>query len=339
MSLPLLLLRILITGMATFGGPFVSAVQAHDARPVSITIRELSPDRFSVDVRAPESVTPDNFPEVHTPARCKRIAADAARPSTSGTMHFLLVCQGGLQDGRFEIRYPIYNPSLSTLFRLEEVGKTARTALLPPDAQAWDVPATPGALEVVQDYLMLGIEHIFAGLDHLLFVLGLLIIARTPRRVLLAVTGFTLAHSLTLALSVLDVVRLPSGPVEAAIALSILFLAGEIAHPQGQRIATRHPGLVAAAFGLLHGFGFAGALREVGLPQGEVATALLGFNMGVEMGQLIFIGAVTAAFLAARRAWRALKSPVRPRISWSQAAAYVIGPAAAFWLISRIATF
>src|SRR5262249_35013809 len=154
--------------------------------------------------------------------------------------------------------------------------------------------------EVAIGYLKLGVEHIWQGIDHLLFVTGVLVLARTRRRVVLAITGFTLAHSLTLCASVLGLVRLPVPPVEAAIALSILFLAREIARPDPYGIAHRFPIAVSSIFGLLHGFGFAAALREVGLPPRELALGLLSFNLGVEIGQLAFIAVMVAILFALR---------------------------------------
>jgi hydrogenase/urease accessory protein HupE len=197
--------------------------------------------------------------------------------------------------------------------------------------------ATPGAFEVVRTYTLLGIEHILTGFDHLLFVLALILIVRGTRRLLVTITAFTIAHSITLALATLGVVHIPGPPVEATIALSIVFVAAEILRlRQGREsLASRKPWIVAFTFGLLHGLGFAGALAEVGLPQKSIPLALLFFNVGVEIGQLLFISAVFALTAAARRAWRG-----RPTPAWGGAlASYVIGGMASFWLVERIAAF
>ena len=180
-------------------------------------------------------------------------------------------------------------------------------------------------------YLGLGIEHILLGVDHLLFVLGLLLLVRGSWTLIKTITAFTLAHSITLALATLGVVEVPSPPVDAAIALSIVFLGAEILRARQGRpgLAARAPWVVAFAFGLLHGLGFAGALSQLGLPPGEVPQALLFFNVGVEIGQLMFV----PTFLALVWALRALQVSW-PR--WSEPLpAYAIGTVAAFWFIER----
>ncbi len=193
-------------------------------------------------------------------------------------------------------------------------------------------------MDAVGRYTVLGIEHILEGIDHLLFVLGLLLIVSTPNvRVLpliQTVTAFTVAHSLTLGLATLGFVDMPSRPVEAAIALSIVFLAMEVVRGwQGQESLThRQPWLVAFGFGLLHGLGFAGALADVGLPQAEIPIALLFFNVGVEVGQLIFVGAV----LALR--WVLLRFPFAWPTWTAYAPVYLIGVTGAYWVIERVNT-
>jgi hypothetical protein len=236
------------------------------------------------------------------------------------------------------VRYPIYNPALATLFRLIGQDGETTTKVLPPDQPSWQVPRKPSLAEVASGYLRLGIEHIWTGVDHLLFVAGLLILAGSLRRVLYAVTGFTLAHSITLSLSALDIVRPPGPPVEAAIALSILFLAREIASPTPGGVAGRFPVLVSSSFGLLHGFGFAAALREAGLPKGELVTGLLCFNLGVEIGQIAFIAGLLVLWWAVRRG-AALVGPQvglhGPPVRLATLAGYALGVPAAFWFIQR----
>jgi hydrogenase/urease accessory protein HupE len=187
------------------------------------------------------------------------------------------------------------------------------------------------AADAARRYVALGIEHILVGIDHLLFVLGLLLIVSGPWMLIKTITAFTLAHSITLALATLGFVDLPSGPVEAAIALSIVFLGAEILRARQGRpgLTTRRPWVVAFAFGLLHGLGFAGALTAIGLPPGEIPLALLFFNVGVEIGQLMFV----AAFLALACVLRQLQV-IWPR--WAEPLpAYAIGTVAAFWFIER----
>jgi hydrogenase/urease accessory protein HupE len=191
-------------------------------------------------------------------------------------------------------------------------------------------------IAVGQTYLKLGIEHIFSGIDHLLFVLGLVLIVGPGGRLVKTITAFTLAHSITLGAATLGWVQVPQAPVEAAIALSILFLAAELAHRQRGRsgLTAQYPWLVALTFGLLHGFGFAGALTEVGLPSQDIPPALLFFNLGVEIGQLAFVFTVLVVQVGIKR----LSAGYQPR--WlTSVPAYGIGIMASFWCFQRIAAF
>ena len=179
-------------------------------------------------------------------------------------------------------------------------------------------------------YSQLGIEHILFGVDHLLFILSLLLIVRGRAMLLGTITAFTLAHSVTLALATLGLVTVPSAPVEASIALSIVFVAAEGLRGGPATLTRRFPWIAAFGFGLLHGFGFAGALSEVGIPPREVPVALLFFNVGVEIGQLCFLAVVLGLVLVVRR-W------LRPGAPWQKwAPGYAIGAVSAFWLIERI---
>ena len=188
---------------------------------------------------------------------------------------------------------------------------------------------------MVISYLRLGIKHILLGIDHLLFVLALMILVAGRRRLVGTVTAFTAAHSLTLAAAALGLVRVPQKPVEAVIALSIVFVASEIIRGREGKpgLTARSPWVVAFIFGLLHGFGFAGALSEVGLPPQAIPLALLFFNVGVELGQLLFIGAVAIVVVAIRRL--AVPSP-----TWAwRVPAYGIGAVAAMWTLERVTGF
>ncbi len=323
---------------------FAGAARAHDARPLSVNVVEQGKDLYLVRLRVPPTVAADNQPRLIWPRGC-RVLNDRPGEGLMAPDEILAVaCTGGLEGRTISVRYPIYNPSLSTLFRLNELGGKVLTQVRPPDQLAWRVPRKPSLAEVAAGYLELGVRHIWTGIDHLLFVTGLLILAGSMRRVLVAITGFTIAHSITLTLSALGFVQVPVPPVEAAIALSILFLAREIALPFPEGLAGRYPILVSSSFGLLHGFGFAAALREVGLPRDELATGLLCFNLGVEIGQIVFIAGVVAVFLAARRAVR-MHAPLVERIrseltrigGWTRLAGYGLGAPAAFWFIQRLA--
>jgi len=221
------------------------------------------------------------------------------------------------------------------LARVERSDGTTQVVRLVPQRPRFVVEAAQDGASVSRTYLVLGIRHILGGVDHLLFVLALVLIVGHRRRLLITITAFTLAHSLTLAAATLGLVHVPQAPVEAAIALSIVFVAAEIVHGlQGRPgLTARAPWVVAFSFGLLHGLGFAGALAEVGLPQRAIPLALLFFNVGVELGQLAFVSGVWAVL-------RLAGGVPRPWPRWAQALpAYAIGAVAMFWVIERTLAF
>jgi hydrogenase/urease accessory protein HupE len=221
------------------------------------------------------------------------------------------------------------------LVRIEFADGSAWVKRLTPQEPAAAIPARQGGWAVAGEYLRLGVEHILGGVDHLLFVLALLLITRGFGRLVKTVTAFTVAHSITLALATLGFVHVPQRPVEAVIALSIVFVAAEIVHARRGRegMAARAPWMVAFTFGLLHGFGFAGALSEIGLPAGHIPLALFFFNVGVEVGQLLFIAAVLSLVALLRRGRM-------PLPGWAELVPpYAIGSVAMFWVLQRIAAF
>lgn len=311
---------------------------AHDARPLSIAIVEQTESLYRAITRAPPTIDNQNTPQVIWPERCE-VLESAPLDLSLGTTT-LLRCPDGLEQQQIRIHYPIYNPSITTLFRLQTVEGAPITAILPPDELVWEVPPEPTFFSVARDYARLGIQHIWQGPDHLLFVAGLLLLARLPRRILWAITGFTAAHSITLSLAALGIVRLAVEPVEAMIALSILFLAVEIARNDPSSFSSRFPIALSFVFGLLHGFGFASALGEIGLPRGELAAGLAFFNIGVEIGQLAFITVLIALALAIRRL---LQHPPAAIHEWIAArhlvtvGSYCLGIPAAYWFVARTA--
>jgi hydrogenase/urease accessory protein HupE len=311
----------------------MAAAQAHDTRPLSVSIVEQTPALYRVVVRAPPTIEAANVPRIVWPSNC--VVRDSAPLRLEPGAASVVVCRGGLEGQELRIEYGLYNPSITTLIRLEALGGLARTAVLAPDALVWSVPETPDWRSVALDYAVLGFEHIWRGLDHLLFVAGLMLLARSPRRILIAVTGFTVAHSITLSLAALGIVRVPVELVEAMIALSILFLAGELSRRDASGFSHRYPVVLAFVFGLLHGFGFASALGDVGLPPTDVAIGLLFFNIGVEFGQLTFMAAAAGLVLAWRRWITHLRG--QPRATWP-AAPYALGIPAAFWFFERAVT-
>ena len=222
-----------------------------------------------------------------------------------------------------------------TLVRIQPREGAEHMQMIKPDAPDWTVPALSKATPSVPGYLLLGIEHIWTGIDHLLFVLGLMLLATRFRELLKTITAFTIEHSVTLAAAAFGWIHVPPAPVEAVIALSILFLAVELAthrHTAHASIAQRFPWLIALLFGLLHGFGFAGALSEVGLPEQSIPLALLSFNVGIELGQIVFVAAVLIVLRLL-----ALRLPrVVPQIRWAMP--QLIGSLAAFWFIERTVT-
>ena len=217
------------------------------------------------------------------------------------------------------------------LVRVAPLGRPVQTARLTAEQPTALITTRPDRLQVARTYLVLGVEHILAGYDHLLFVLSLVLLLTGGWRIAKTVTAFTVAHSLTLVATSLHLLQVPRQPVEICIALSIVFLAVEIvkSRPGQLRLSERLPWVVAFAFGLLHGFGFAGALAEIGLPEQEVPMALLTFNIGVEIGQLVIVGAGLAVLALIRRFLPRQSRPFR------MAAAYAIGITAAFWVIER----
>lgn len=321
----------------------VSAHQtsAHESRPLYVEIVEKAPNTFAVAWKIPPSALSVTSPVVVMPDVCT-----ASAPPAGGQLvkRQLFRCKSDLSGERIRIEFPRYNPSISTLFRLERLSGEKHTAIQGPKDSAWRVPESEGTASVAKQYLILGIEHILKGYDHLLFVACLVLIAGTWRRILITVTGFTLAHSITLALAALNVVRVPVPPVEAAIALSIVFLATEIARDRRDTLTWRYPIAVAGSFGLLHGFGFASVLNEIGLPQTEVPAALLFFNVGVEVGQILFVSALVAMAAALtglnviQRKGGTGEDAVIP-LRFARPAAYIAGPLAAYWMIDRVAGF
>ncbi len=242
--------------------------------------------------------------------------------------------EGGLTGGTIRIA-GLSQTMTDVLVRLQRLDGTTQVTRLLPTSPRFIVEAAPRPLEVARTYAVLGVEHILTGIDHLLFVMSLLILTGGGWKLVKTVTAFTVSHSLTLTAATLGWVHVPPPPVEASIALSIVFVAAEILRVrQGESTVTsRHPWLVAFAFGLMHGLGFAGGLSEAGLPENHIPVALLFFSAGVEAGHFLFIGLVLSAWGLARLL------PVRyPR--WVELVpTYAIGGIAAYWFIERTLSF
>ncbi len=316
----------------------------HDLRPIFIDVAQPSATRVELRWKVPATVPRGQLPEVSISAGCEPQSDPqiVLRSETYQGERFY-ACDSGLTGETISLDFPGSNPSLTTVIRIQTYEDLILSGLLPPGELAWEVPEAPGRWEVARNYTELGLEHIWLGWDHLMFVALLVLIARTGRRTLITVTGFTLAHSLTLALSTLDLVSLPVPAVEAIIALSIVFVATEIARGNEATLTYRYPVLVASSFGLLHGFGFASVLREVGLPATELPTALLFFNVGVEIGQVVFVIAIFGAVYGLRTLDRL--SAGGPGVFSLSAAktgamtAYAVGAVAAYWTVERVLAF
>jgi len=313
---------------------------ADEFRPAYLQLRQIDSTRYDVLWKVPaldEATTLKVVPIFPKGARTLT-AVHSSYAAGAAVQRWRMEVDGGLADKAIEFSN-LSAARIDVLVRLERTdGSVQLGRVLPLDAR-FVVTTSPGAFEVVQTYTVLGIEHILTGFDHLLFVLALVILVKGLRRLIATVTAFTVAHSLTLVAATLGWVHVPGPPVEAAIALSIVFVAGEIVHSrQGmQGLTERFPWIVAFTFGLLHGFGFASALSEVGLPQTAIPVALLFFNVGVEIGQLLFIALVLAVIALARRVMRRFAVP-QPVWAW-RVAPYAIGSVAAFWSIQRIVAF
>jgi hydrogenase/urease accessory protein HupE len=311
---------------------FAGASGAHELRPGYLELRERGPEAFDVLWKVPASGGQRLAIEPRLPERCRPSGPRSAFASERAlTERWSVHCPGGLAGGTIAA-LGLSATLTDVLVRLEAQDGSARVARLTPREPAFVVAAEPGTGEIASTYLRLGVEHILGGVDHLLFVLALVLLVPQPKRLVATVTAFTVAHSLTLAAATLGLVRVAQAPVEAVIALSIVFVAGEIVHRARGRpgLTARAPWLVAFAFGLLHGLGFAGALREIGLPEQAIPLALLFFNLGVELGQLLFIACMLPLAALGRRAVR----------RWPRGAlelpAYAIGSVAAYWTLERV---
>jgi hydrogenase/urease accessory protein HupE len=323
-----LALLILLAGLAT-------SAFAHEVRPAYLELRESPSGELDVLWKMPM------MGEMRL----------ALAPMLSGPSEELtpvatrLTSNAAVQTWRLRLLEPLRGRSLhidgltatmtDALVRIQFADGATWVTRLTPRAPQVTIPEKVSGGSVALTYSALGVEHILLGVDHLLFVLALLLITRGVRRLVLTITAFTIAHSITLALATLGFVRMPSPPVEAVIALSIVFVAAEILRARSGAVGltARAPWIVAFTFGLLHGFGFAGALAEIGLPQGQIPLALFFFNVGVEAGQLLFIAAILAMIAAARRVRIALPQ-------WVQSVPpYAIGCVAMFWVIQRVAAF
>jgi len=306
---------------------------AHELRPGFLEIRQTGMEAYDVRFKVPARGDMRLALYVRMPDECADTAPVRTERTASAIVEGRVVsCPGGLAEHRVSID-GLAGTFTDVVARVELADGGVQGARLTPDKPYFTVAAAPTWLDTARTYFLLGVEHILLGVDHLLFVLALMILVRNTWMLLKVITAFTVAHSITLAVAALDIVQIPQAPVEAVIALSIVFVAAETL-PQKRNehdLASKAPWIIAFAFGLLHGLGFGGALKEIGLPQSDVPLALLTFNLGVEAGQVLFV----LAILGLKAVFDRVLELNRP---WARTAiGYGIGSLAAMWFVQRLA--
>ncbi len=325
------LMRVLLFFLSLFA--LAPSAFAHEIRPAFLQIREVEPATYDVLWKTPAQGDMRLALNVILPPACAN-SGDPRSIVVDGAVvqRWRTACEGGLVGKEIAIEN-LGQTLTDVIVRYEPLEDSPKTLRIKPDSPSVILPAKQSWQAVAATYFSLGVEHILFGFDHLLFVLGLLLLVGDTKRLIGAVTAFTVAHSLTLAGTTFGWVKLSSAPVEASIALSIMFVASEIMRSRAARpsLTQQLPWVASFAFGLLHGFGFAGALREIGIPEDAAPLALLFFNLGVEAGQLLFITAV----LITMALWKRF-APAPPQWAW-RAPVYIIGGAAAFWFVERTA--
>ncbi len=328
-------LMAFLVGAVGFG----ASSNGHALQPGYLELRLIDTDLYAVVWKVPATGGRPMAIDARLPESCDpRAPGQPVWDGAAYVARWTASCPGGLEGGVIQID-GLDQTSTDVLVRFDFADGVTQAHRLTAGDPSFTVPSQPNGLEVARTYFLFGVEHILLGVDHLLFVLALLLLVKGTRRIIATVTAFTIAHSITLAGATLGLVHMPGPPIEAAIALSIAFVASEIVHSRRGKpgLTEQYPWVVAFTFGLLHGFGFAGALAEIGLPQKSIPIALLFFNVGVEVGQLLFIAAVFAIIMLAR--WMArLVRPPQPAWAWA-VPPYVIGSLAVFWVIQRIAAF
>ena len=312
---------------------FVPSCRAHETRPAYLEIKESSPNLYDVVWRTPVNAGMRLPIVLQLPADAKNVTAPTTQELTDSLVERRVIgIPTGLAGKRIDL-VGLQGTITDVLVRVELLDGRKWTTIVHPSQSWFEVSPSVGKLATVGTFIAQGIRHILFGADHLLFVLGLLLIVKNRWMLLKTITAFTVAHSITLAIAALGYANAPTLPLNAAIALSILFLGPEIVRSwRGEGSFTiRHPWVVAFAFGLLHGFGFASALTSAGLPSSELPWALLSFNVGVEIGQVGFV----ILILLLERAFRVLE------IRWPRVVealpGYTVGSLGAFWTIQRVA--
>jgi HupE / UreJ protein len=329
------LLNLILLGLAP-------AVFAHEVRPAYLELRQTGPETYLALWKVPGQGDLRLGLYVELPGTCTNVNEPSrSMVNNAYVERWAVECPGGLSGGTIHIA-GLSSTSTDVLVRLERLDRTTEVTRLTSSSPSFVVAAAGSAVGVARTYTVLGIEHILTGIDHLLFVLALIIITRGGWKLVKTVTAFTVSHSITLTLATLGYVHIPQRPVEAVIELSIVFVAAEILRGrQGYvGITARAPWLVALMFGLMHGLGFASGLNDAGLPDGHIPTALLFFSLGVETGHFLFIGFVLLLFALILHAASRFTPISQKRLAMMEIVpAYAIGSVAMFWVIQRIAVF
>lgn len=321
---------------------FAPQLRAHEVRPAYLELRQTGPETYDALWKVPGQGDLRLGLYVELPGNCTNVSEpNRSMANNAYTERWTVKCAGTLSGGTIHVA-GLSATATDVLVRLERIDGTTEVTRLTPSSPSFVVAAAASAVGVARTYTVLGIEHILSGIDHLLFVLALIIITHGGWKLVKTVTAFTVSHSITLTLATLGYVHVPQRPVEAVIALSIVFVAAEILRGrQGYvGITARAPWLVALMFGLMHGLGFASGLKDAGLPDGHIPTALLFFSLGVETGHFLFIGLVLSLFALMVRAASRLTTNGQQRLATLEVLpAYAIGSVAMFWVIQRLAAF
>ena len=291
-----------------------STLLAHDFSPSLVRLLEVSQDEYLVAVKSTKAI------EITWPQSCVFRASTDVAPSLRGT---LSCSEMGLRGKKIDVRSS--DSFREVILDVDYLGGETLLRTLRGAGIVFEIPPERSWLGVSKDYFTLGIEHIWSGIDHLLFVLGLLLIVRSLPQLVVTVTAFTIGHAMTLTAAFLGWVHLSAAPVEATIALSLVFLALEVGRPMRDTLVHRRPWVVAMGFGLVHGLGFAGALSEIGVPANKLLLALASFNIGIEAGQALFVLVVAGVLLGVASQW--------PR----KVMQYCIGSMGGFLVVSRVA--
>jgi hydrogenase/urease accessory protein HupE len=314
----------------------VQPVSAHEVRPAYLQIDQTGPHAYTIVWKTPAM----GEMALHLVPHISNGWLEKPPADQYATIGFLVKtwkAQSNDTDpleGRAIAIEGLEQTITDVLVRVEISGGRETEAIVHPDHPRLELHFERHDGLPVPAYLELGVEHILTGIDHLMFVLGLLLLVGIRWELIKAITAFTAAHSITLAITAVGIIHVPSAVVESLVALSIVFVASELAHGDKTTLTHRYPWVIAFTFGLLHGMAFAGALAEVGLPAGAIPLSLFLFNVGVEIGQLLFVSAAIGAIFALRLLWPLI--PAKVAIFMRALPPYIIGSFAAFWFIGRV---